>query len=319
MKNKYRLLLFGCILISVTGGCASQKNSRIDVNKANHNHLLENITVSANEWAGVEGVIENIGIAENGVPYIVEDDVSEHSLFTSFINNEIQAYGGINKTGVTDQYPIDQTTAYDVDDQKRFFTDYLKEYSWLPLDRIHFMAEDLDGDGEGELLIELGFSSVEGYILVFHEQDENLFEWEMFKYGNQSRYIHLYDNSTIEVVGIWGNLYFSRYNPGGRRVRVFGRYSSKCDEGNNWELCLYEYEDGVVVNEIKITEEWSDDNEFIGILEGDAKKKEFDRVYNEFMNTLGEEKSLNSSVYDFDDAPEATRKEIMNGFQFITN
>ena len=155
---------------------------------------------------------------------------------------------------------------------------------------------------------------------MFHEQDESLYEWEKLWYGEKSSIIYLYDDYTIEWEGLQWARNFSCYTSTGRLSRVFDRYSSQGDlpDGGDYrEYMVYEYQEGIRVKELKITEGWSDDGTYLGVFESKAEEEEFDRVHDGFIDALGERKELNFSEGGFDDAPTVTRKEIMNGFQFI--
>ena len=316
--KKLRTFLLAFAMLLVIPGCATEEAEQTDDSLAiGHDLVSMNGFVSGNELADMEEVIDAMITymeeSKRHVSYLVDEGVADNPLFVSFINNEISAYGGVNNVYL-DEYPKDKTTAYELDDQEMYFGDYLDEY----YDAIHFMTEDLDGDGEAELLINLGRKMGDGGdILVFHEKDGSLFEWEDLRYGGQSRYINLYENRTVEIVGVSGSLDFFCYRAAGRQERVFGRYSPRdTDTRESREWYLYEYKDGVKVNEVKITAQFSEDYEFIGVLEGEEKEKEYDRVYNDFINALGEEKDL-ISFTGMADWPVIVGQRTLNHYQFI--
>lgn len=325
MKNKYIFMILSCILMAVAGGCTAEEADRINSGVAiGHGLISMNGFVSDNELSNMEeltdAMITSMEENEKQVSYVVDEGVADNPLFVSFINNEIQAYGGINKFGGLKEYYEDSRTAYELDDKEMYFTDYY-EHDKRRCEAIHFMVEDMDGDGEAELLINLCYG-YHGTILVFHEQDGKLFEWEDLGYGDHSPAIYIYDDYTIEVEGVqWSRSFFS-YTSTGRRPRVFDQYSLTGDlpEGGSYrEYWIDEFQNGIEIKELKITEGWSDDGTYLGVFESKAEEEEFDRVYDGFIDALGERKKLNFPEGGFGDAPAVTRKKIMNGFQFITN
>lgn len=318
-KMKMKIILSILFIFFITG-CGAERADQISDSLAiGHDLVSMNGFVSGNELTDMEEVIDAMITymeeSKRHVSYLVDEGVADNPLFVSFINNEIPAYGGVNDV-YPDEYPIDKTTAYELDDEEMYFGEYLEEYH----DAIHFMTEDLDGDGEAELLINLGNKGDGGDILVFHEKDGSLFEWEDLRYGGQTHYIDLYENRTVQIMVTGGSSYYFRYSPSGRMMRVFNEIRDsrprKEDGSYDQELTIQEYRDGIIINEVKITEQISDDNQYLGVLEGEEKEKEYDSTRDDFVDTLKEEKRLNSFT-GMADWPVIVGQRTLNHYQFI--
>lgn len=214
---------------------------------------------------------------ETQIKLIMDDNIAFNELFVGFIAGEIKA------------------NSYKSEDEK-YLSDYYEEYSQHVINAVCFMLEDLNGDGEDELLINIRWNADEGEILVFHSQDECLFEWESILYGMHSPTVYLYRN-IIEVTGHGWSRSFFHYNSQGQLERVFDCYSESDTLENGASQRRYtiiEYQGGIEIKELSITEvAYSDKENDWEVLERREEEEQFDKILNSFLNKLGEGKQIN--------------------------
>lgn len=281
MKKKISLTVIICILIVVISGCIFIFHKNWHADKAetkNNNSSEEEISVSNKEWKYEEEEINTLTIEEKQILFYISDDIVPQGLFDSFINGKIEVY--------------DSTQ-----DKMLYVTEYYEKYSEHSVNAVFFTTEDVNGDGDNELLLHLRWKSNEGIILVFHAQDGKLYQWQSLRYGMHSPQILLYDNGVIEIGGTaWSQSFFS-YNSGGELERVFDSYSTTEDMENGGysrQYIISEYQNGIKINECSITEvRYSDEENDWELLESQNEVEEFDSMLNDFFDNLGEGKQIN--------------------------
>lgn len=94
------------------------------------------------------------------VYYLVDEEVRNHPTFDAFVKKKITTYD-------------------DAYGENRYIQEYFAEYPIVF--GVHYMAEDLDGDGEEELLVLVQWEDTGGDLLVFHEAGGKLYAWEAWK------------------------------------------------------------------------------------------------------------------------------------------
>ena len=221
-------------------------------------------------------------IDEGVVPLIIDNNIALNESFVRFIAGEITA------------------NSYESEEEK-YLPDYYEEHSKSSTSTVYIMSEDLNEDGEDELLINMQKDITEGEILVFHSQDGNLLEWESIRYGMHSPKIYLYDN-IVEITGTGWSRSFFRYNSQGQLERVFDCSSEagSREDGVSWrEYTIVGYQDGIEAKELSITEvEYSDKENDWEVLESSEEVEQFDRTLNEFLDKLGTGKQINQIPND---------------------
>lgn len=243
---------------------------------------------------------------DTGVYSMRDEAIQETPLYASFLDNEVAAVDMKNQ-------------------EERYWSDYYDKALDSSVQAFHMKAEDMNGDGEKELLIHLRQGDDQGEILVFHNEDGRLVEWESVAYGMHSPEINLYNNQTIEIVGHGWSRSFFRYNDKGRLERVFDCYSEEDTEEDGASYRTYmiqEYEDGVVTKEHSMTEfHGSNGENDREMSENQEKEAEFNRVLDDFLKQLGEGIRLNSlflvgsgEYSDYDYILEGVRDEGTYGY-----
>ena len=202
MKKKgFPLLLIVFLLLN---GCASKQTG--DENFIDYSGL-EGIlhSIADGQEATVSMNFPIVDISESSeddvhyIAYLEDKNVEENPVFHAFIQNEITAY--------------DQT-----EDQKLYMTDFFLKlhpdgFDWWR--GIHYMAEDLDGDGDEELLVYLGWGVQVADLYVFDEIDGKLYAWETWEY------FYTWRMSAVEYCGD------GVFSMGGSDGHVFGYYNSE--------------------------------------------------------------------------------------------
>lgn len=214
---------------------------------------------------------------EHQIQMTMGQDVTLNELFALFIAGEIKA------------------NSYESAEEK-YLSDYYEEYSKTSTNEVYIMLEDLNEDGEAELLINVQKNVNEGKIFIFHSQDGNLFEWKSIPYGMHSPAIYLYYN-IVEVAGHGWSRSFFRYNSQGSHERVFDCYSvtDSQENGESWrKYIIVVYQDGIEAEEFSITEiACSDKENDWKVLESSEEVERFDRTLNGFLDKLGKGKQIN--------------------------
>lgn len=230
------------------------------------------------------------------VYYLVDEEVQNHPLFDAFIKKKITAYD-------------------DAYGENRYIQEYFAEYPIVF--GVHYMAEDLDGDGEDELLALIQLNDTDGGLFVFHEADGKLYAWEAWR-----------DFLVMQMseVAYHGNGIFSK---GGGRGYILGRYNA---EGRieymmeyytwgGWEReggSLYYgmmtlYEEGIVVKEYEYEGiYYRDDDSWKMTAEDQANKDACDAALNEVIERLGWGKLLGGIEWN-EDAERITLDELLSG------
>ena len=165
--------------------------------------------------------------------YLVDEEVRNHAVFNSFIENEISAYdSAVNR----DMYMVDYYEEYHYGKNNVF------DESWN-IYGVHFMAEDLDGDDEEELLVLLQRATSVGDLFVFYETDGELYAWQGWKnfYDDRRSDITCYDDGMICMMGALGAVY-GHYNSDGILEGMSWRETYEhVDLENEDELYKYGY------------------------------------------------------------------------------
>lgn len=266
-----RFLLIICILISTVGVVFISRKW------IGFNEIEEKIINKNNEIVSFNNFSMELENLENSIQIIVDDDISLNEAFVPFVEGEAKAYSYENE-------------------EEKYLSDYYEDYSAHEIDIICFMAEDLNGDGENELLINMHWKYNDGIILIFNVQDENYFEWEPILYGMHSPKVYLYpNNQVVEITGTGWTRSFFTYNSQGEQERIFSCSSIGNDLENGdfrRQYFIIQYQNGIKVEEYTISEIFDENNN--GVLES-SKEDEiiFDKVLDDFLNTLGDGKQIN--------------------------
>lgn len=236
--------------------------------------------------------------------YLVDEEVRNHAVFNSFIENEISAY---DPAVDRDMYMADYYEEYHYGKNNVF------DESW-GIYGVHFMAEDLDGDEKEELLVLLQWNAYVGDLFVFHETDGELYAWQEWNgfYDDRCSDIICYDDGMIRTMGALGVVY-GHYNSDGMLEGMWWR--EKCehvDSENEDEMYKYGfvelYKDGMewdnmvkhlyyegICRSDKIydteedTSEWTSENQLI--------KKECDAIVEEWHHS-GEGRRISAIQYE---------------------
>lgn len=138
---------------------------------------------------------------DTGVYSMRDVSIQKIPLYASFLDNEV--------------------TVVDRNSQKeQHWSDYYDTYADSFTQAVHMKLEDVNGDGEKELLLHLREQDGSGRILIFHNEEGTLVEWEAIPYDMDSPEINLYNNQILEMAGLETRSFF-RYNDEGKRERVF--------------------------------------------------------------------------------------------------
>ncbi|MDE7365732.1 MAG: hypothetical protein K2N24_00030 [Lachnospiraceae bacterium] len=236
--------------------------------------------------------------------YLVDEEVRNHAVFNSFIENEISAYDSAVKR---DMYMVNYYEEYHYGKNNVF------DESWS-IYGVHFMAEDLDGDEEEELLVLLQWNASVGDLFVFHEKDGELYawqEWEHF-YDDRLSDIICYDDGMIRMIGALG-VEYGHYNSDGILEGMSWRETCEhVDSENEDEMYKYGgvalYKDGMewgnIVKSLSYegicfsdeiygtgedTSEWTPENQLI--------KRECDVIVEEWHHS-GEGRRISAIQYE---------------------
>ncbi|MDE7365880.1 MAG: hypothetical protein K2N24_00825 [Lachnospiraceae bacterium] len=209
------------------------------------------------------------GEAETPTGVYSMTSIQEVPLYASFLNNEV--------------------AAVDVESQEeQYWSDYYDKILDSSLRVFHMKLEDMNGDGEKELLIHIGQMNLQGKILVFHNEEGSLVEWEPITYGLNSKEINLYNNQIIGIIGYGWVRSFFRYNDKGKLERVFDCSAEK-NAQDIYTYIIQEYENGVVTKGYFMTEvHGSNGGNDREVSEEQMGEEEFNRVLDDFLNQLGE-------------------------------
>lgn len=150
------------------------------------------------------------------VLYLEDAGVRDNPVFAAFIDKEIQARD--TESG----------------ELRYIYQCFREAYVWHdqkipPVSALHYMAEDLDGDGEKELLAFIQWPSTDGELLVFHEEDGELYQWETWEDFFWQRMIE---------TAYYGNGIFWQGGGAGERLGRYnadGKIEYMIDYGTWWE------------------------------------------------------------------------------------
>ena len=186
--------------------------------------------VSAGTGSEASGAgTEPPGSEEDYILFLEDEEVRDNPLFHGFINKEVAAHD-------------------DARGGDRYVQEYYAEYCedhWRVFG-VHCMAEDLDGDGEAELLVLVQQDDTFGDLLVFHETDGKLYAWEAWEgFLAMQQASIMYHGNGIFSQGGGGGCIFGRYNAEGRIEYVVEFYSWAGEYSEYGDMTLYE--DGVAV------------------------------------------------------------------------
>lgn len=244
----------------------------------------ENYISKQDEIESLNNIPMELEDIEDPVQIIIDESVSLNDAFIPFVEGEVKAYSYRN-------------------DEEKYLSEYYDEHSVHEIDIIRFMAEDLNGDGKDELLINMHWKYNEGIILVFYVRDGNYFEWEPILYGMHSPKVYFYpDIQVVEITGTGWTRSFFVYNSQGEQERIFSCSSVGDDlENGNFrrQYLIIKYQNGIEVEEYSISEIFDENNN--GVLENNKEDEIiFDKVLNDFLDVLGDGKQINSiqSVID---------------------
>ena len=162
---------------------------------------------------------------EEQVFFWEEEAVRNHPLFHAFVNREVANHD-------------------DACGEDRYVQEYYAEYRNVY--GVQCMAEDLDGDGEAELLALIQSNNLEGDLYVFHEAGGKLYAWEVWRDFSIMQMPSIkYHGNGIFSQGGGGGCIFGRYNAEGRIEYVVEFYSWAGEYSEYGDMTLYE--DGVAV------------------------------------------------------------------------
>lgn len=212
----------------------------------------------------------------------IDDNIALNDLFVQFIAGDAKAYSYGNE-------------------EEKYISDYYEEYSRSEINVVHFMAEDLNGDGENELLININWTYADGIILAFHCHDGELSEWESIRYGMHSPKVTLYpDVNIIEITGTRWTRSFFTYNSQGEQEWIFScsSWEDNLEDGSfRRQYLITVYQDGIAKEEYSV-EEIFDKNDNVVFESSEEETLIFHGVLDDFLNMLGEGKEISSILND---------------------
>lgn len=233
------------------------------------------------------------------VYYLVDEEVRNHPTFDAFVKKKITAYD-------------------DAYGENRYIQEYLAEYPIVF--GVHYMAEDLDGDGEEELLVLVQWEDTGGDLLVFHEAGGKLYAWEAWKdfLIMQMSEVAYHGNGIFSIGGGEGYI-LGRYNAEGK-IEYMMEYYAWSD---NWHMkeegglriggMMTLYEEGIVVKEYEYEGlYYRDDDSWKMTDEDRANKDACDAALNEVIERLGWGKFLRGIEWN-EDAERITLDELLSG------
>ena len=214
------------------------------------------------------------------VLYLEDEGIRDNPVFAAFIDKEITAY--------------DAETEKNKDIYECFREcDILPSEEIPPVFGIHYMAEDLDGDGNDELLVLLQWYYMDGDLLVFHEADGELYQWETWDdfFWMRMAEIKYYGNGIFSQGGGGGDI-FGYYNAEGKIEYIvefysWFEYTEKDELLRSGQLMVYK--DGLEEKELR----WEgiyfrDDDTWEMTPENRAIKDESDAILTGIREELGE-------------------------------
>ena len=235
------LIIGACLFLTMGGGAVASRDAGTDTGteaEANIERSVaegtgRDVEASTGTEAGASSGASGVGMDAPGsgedeqVFFLEEGEVRNYPLFHAFINKEVAAHD-------------------DARGEDKYVQEYYAEYPVLY--SIHYMAEDLDGDGKAELLAFIGSSLVEGDLYVFHEMDGKLYAWETWNnFPSMQQASIMYHGNGIFSQGGGGGCIFGRYNAEGRIEYLVEFYSWAGGYSEYGNMTLYE--DGVAVEE----------------------------------------------------------------------
>ncbi|MBD5536742.1 MAG: hypothetical protein HDQ99_14015 [Lachnospiraceae bacterium] len=169
------------------------------------------------------------------VLYLEDEGVRDNPVFAAFIDKEITAFDAETEKN-KDIYECFRECAI------------LPSREIPPVSGIHYMSEDLDGDGKDELLVLLQWNDTDGDLLVFHEADGELYQWETwddFLWMRMSS-IEYYGNGIFSQGGGAGDI-VGRYNAEGKIEYIVDYGTWQVQEEGEWitKNSLVVYKDGM--------------------------------------------------------------------------
>lgn len=230
------------------------------------------------------------------VYYLEDEAVRNDPIFHAFVENEITAFDLIEK-------------------EDKYLIDYYEEYlNWGIFYGVHYMAEDLDSDGEEELLIFWQYRSTDGKLFVFDKVDGKLNAWEVWEdfltmHLMESQY---YGNGLFSTEGSVGQI-IGQYNSDGR-IEYILKFTHWQEYGENTsslhgELILYE--DGIEEKKISYEGlyyeaddiwEWTEENQ--------ENKDECDSILNEIRTEIGKGEVIRHVEWE-EEAEQITLEELL--------
>lgn len=251
-------------------------------------------TETAEVYTGVDS--EDDGDDTVYVLYLEDEEVRKNPIFDAFVHKEITAYD-------------------DVEDENRYIYEFFSDYPVVF--GVHYMAEDLDGDYEDELLVFLQRSDTSGDLFVFSEVDGELYAWETWEDFLEMHMmdVEYYGNGVFSQGGGGGDI-FGYYNTEGKieYIIVYYRWTDGLGEDGG----LFEggrlklYKEGIVEREYAYegTYYWDDDS-WEMTSEDQANKDECDAIINEVRSKLGKGKLIGGIEWD-ENAEKIPLEELLN-------
>ena len=234
------------------------------------------------------------------VLYLEDEGVRNNPVFAAFIDKEITAYDA--ESG-ENRYIYECHEYY--------------EYGYVPSEfGVHYMVEDLDGDGKDELLALLQWNSTDGDLLVFHEKDGELYQWETWKDFLWMRMmdIEYYGNGVFSQGGGGGDI-FGYYNIEGKIEYIVDYGTWREQEEGEWitKNSLVVYKDGIEEKELvwEGPPYWGDESWEETTPENQAIKDECAAIMNGIREKLGEGRPINGLEWN-EDAKKIPLDELLN-------
>ncbi|MDE5801772.1 MAG: hypothetical protein K2I22_02515 [Lachnospiraceae bacterium] len=246
---------------------------------------------------GQDGASELTETVDTDYVFYLEDEgVRDNPVFAAFIDKEITA---------CDAETEESRYIYECYEQDVFGVNY----------GVHYMAEDLDGDGEKELLILVQWDDIDGDLLVFHEEDGKLYQWETWEYFLWMRMSEIeYHGNGIFSMGGGAGTIVGRYNAEGKIeyiVKCF-RDFGYTEEDVRWESeNLILYKDGQEEKELSWEGIYSHDDTLEMTPENQANYDEINTIMNEIWEEIGEGRRIKNVGYE-ENAKKIPLDELLN-------
>ena len=215
------------------------------------------------------------------VLYLEDEGIRDNPVFAAFIDKEITAYDA--ETG-----------------ENRYIHECNNRYNVYG---IHYMAEDLDGDGNGELLVLLQWDGCDGDLLVFHEEDGKLYQWETWEYFMWMRMLEIeyHGNGIFSMGGGAGDI-VGRYNTEGKieYIAKYFRSWGHTEEGKYWKSGrLILYKDGQEERELSWEGIYFHEDDTMEMTpENQANYDEFVAIMYEIWEEIGEGRRIEEIEYE---------------------